>query len=122
MSYAPCPKCGSNSVSRERRIDGNTRCSACWHTAKSTLWDLEVAKKAVKKAAKKAAKVKTASVPTPKKIKWFAKGGGIAKCGPFETQVEAAKAMMLEPQPGGYGVAEDLRIFPDGVFMWPEET
>ena len=46
-----------------------------------------------------------------KKVNWFARGGGIAKCGPFTSQAEAAKAMVLVD--GG---------FPDNVFVWPEEV
>ncbi len=57
-----------------------------------------------------------------KAIVWFAKGGGIAKNGPFGSQIEAVNSMRLEPQRAGYGVAEDLRLFPDDVFVWPEEV
>lgn len=46
-----------------------------------------------------------------KRIVWFARGGGIKRCGPFKTQVEAAEAMELVG--GG---------FPADVFVWPEET
>lgn len=50
---------------------------------------------------------------TPKKprIEWFARGGGIAQCGPFPTQVRAVEAMRLVA--GG---------FPGDVFVWPEEV
>lgn len=47
----------------------------------------------------------------PSKIEWFARGGGIARCGPFESQAEAAASMRLVD--GG---------FPSDVFVWPEET
>jgi hypothetical protein len=47
-----------------------------------------------------------------KEIKWFARGGGIAKCGPFDTQLEATNAMRLVEDKG----------FPQDVFVWPEET
>ena len=41
--------------------------------------------------------------------RWFARGGGIEKCGPFKSQLEAVKAMMTTK-----GLpAEDC-------FVWPE--
>lgn len=43
------------------------------------------------------------------RVVWFARGGGIAKYGPFDTQIEAANAMRLVS--GG---------FPEDVFVWPE--
>ena len=50
-----------------------------------------------------------------RKIAWFAKGGGIAKMGPFRTQVEASNALRLEP------VKDSNKIFPDDAFVWCEE-
>lgn len=44
-------------------------------------------------------------------IKWFACGGGIAKYGPFDTQIDAVNAMRL---------ADDPSRFPPDVFVWPE--
>ena len=64
------------------------------------------------------------------RVQWFARGGGLTRTGPFETQVEAVKAMRLvrkkatldaktyefhthfEPHPDE---------FPPDVFVWPEE-
>jgi hypothetical protein len=46
---------------------------------------------------------------TTLEIKWFAKGLDIAKCGPFDTAVEAAASMELIG--GGK---------PDGFAIWPE--
>ena len=43
-------------------------------------------------------------------IQWFARGGGIARAGPFDTQVEAAASLMLRST--GHPV-------PD-AFVWPE--
>lgn len=67
-----------------------------------------------------------------KKIQWFARGGGIAKCGPFKSQVEATAAMRqvtetdqeyrrlvamhgpIRPQLKGG--------FPEDIFVWPEHV
>lgn len=73
-----------------------------------------------------------------RKIVWFAKGGGIAKCGPFDTQIEATNAMRLVKREartrivGNFlkGLAEVKLVheleqrgeFPDDVFVWPEEV
>jgi hypothetical protein len=71
------------------------------------------------------------------KIRWYARGGGIARCGPFRSQVEATNAMRLiktEPRtrivPDFHGGRADVRLvhepgqrqeFPPDVFVWPEE-
>ena len=34
-----CPKCGSDKIARERRIDGYTTCNSCGHKDKSENWD-----------------------------------------------------------------------------------
>ena len=48
------------------------------------------------------------------KLKWFARGGGIARCGPFASQAEAVKAMMLiNPKNKAFP-------YPDNLFVWPE--
>ena len=73
-----------------------------------------------------------------KKILWFAKGGGIAKCGPFKTQVEAVDAMRLVKYGARTRIAANFmkggvtlalvqqeaqpEEFPLDVFVWPEET
>ena len=47
-------------------------------------------------------------------IQWFARGGGIAKCGPYPSQLRAVDAMRL---------AGDKRdVFPPDIFVWPEEV
>ncbi len=51
------------------------------------------------------------------KVVWFAKGGGIAKAGPFKDQVEAAAALTLVPKG-----PHDLRVKPDDAFVWPERV
>ena len=63
------------------------------------------------------------------KIRWFARGGGVAKCGPFTTQVEATEAIReVEENDMEYKLAllcgEDRNQFkggfPDNAFVWPE--
>ena len=54
-----------------------------------------------------------------RKIVWFAKGGGIAKCGPFETQIEATNAMRLAKRPNNQGLWS-RELFPNDIFVWPE--
>jgi hypothetical protein len=63
-----------------------------------------------------------------KRVKWYAKGGGIARMGPFKSQAEASKHLKLAPQPElvpgsifkptshPWGDAE----FPPDAFVWPE--
>jgi len=65
-----------------------------------------------------------------KKIQWFARGGGIAKCGPFKSQVEATAAMRQvteTDQRYAWVVAmhgpirpQFKGMFPEDVFVWPE--
>lgn len=50
-----------------------------------------------------------------KKIVWYARGGGIAMSGPYKTQMDAVKAMLL------LGSTMDYPKFPDDVFIWPVE-
>lgn len=63
-----------------------------------------------------------------KKIVWFARGGGIKKAGPFDSQVAAVRAMKLidegpNPVRCGNSFREPLRGgFPSDVFVWPEEV
>lgn len=45
------------------------------------------------------------------KIVWYARGGGIEKCGPFKTQIEAVNAMRMAGRPDEY---------PADAFVWPE--
>lgn len=77
-------------------------------------------------------------MPKKKKIVWFAKGGGIAKCGPFKSQIEATNAMRLVKNEARTRIAYDFRKggasvalvheleqhaeFPPDVFVWPEEV
>jgi hypothetical protein len=71
--------------------------------------------------------VKTKTKP----VKWFARGGGIARSGPFDTQVEATRALRLAPEdahwsdtPAQYArkVRKAAARFPPDAFVWPEET
>jgi hypothetical protein len=71
------------------------------------------------------------------RIKWFARGGGIAKCGPFKSQIEATEAMRLVKYEAQTRIAYDFRKggakvwlehipaqlaeFSPDVFVWPEE-
>ena len=67
-------------------------------------------------------------------IKWFACGGGIAECGPFDSQVEAWEAMRLAPPALSYrermasiakGKAPRLpaaRKHPPDTQVWPERV
>lgn len=52
------------------------------------------------------------------KVLWFARGGEISRCGPFESQVEAWKAMRY--------TEEHKKIFrsdhPRDTAVWPEEV
>lgn len=66
-------------------------------------------------------------------VQWFARGGGVAQCGSFSSQIEAANAMRLITESD-----EDYRRylvnvrgtprpqlrggFPADVFVWPEVT
>jgi hypothetical protein len=73
-----------------------------------------------------------------KRVLWFARGGGIAKCGPFDTQIEAVNAMRLVHREARTRIAcnflkgkADVALihepaqraeFPPDVFVWPEEV
>ena len=66
-----------------------------------------------------------------KKVKWFARGGGIAQMGPFDTQIAATNAMRLVKRPARTRIAHDgclvhepeqRQEFPPDVFVWPEEV
>ena len=50
-----------------------------------------------------------------RKMLWFASGGDIARCGPFETQVDAYKAMILHPSRRSSSL-----IYPTNIIVWPE--
>lgn len=72
-----------------------------------------------------------------KKVRWFARGGGIAKCGPFDSQIEATNAMRLVKREARTRIGYDFRKgranvglvhepakraeFPDDMFVWLEE-
>lgn len=73
-----------------------------------------------------------------KRVLWFARGGGIARCGPFDTQIDAVNAMRLVKREARTRIAGDFRKgradvalvhepeqcaeFPSDVFVWPEEV
>ena len=48
-------------------------------------------------------------------IQWFAKGGGIAKIGPFESQIAATEAIRYAEPVNG-------QFFPIDAFVWPENA
>ena len=50
-------------------------------------------------------------------VLWFARGGGVARTGPFKTQVEAVKALVLASS-GPFGAP----LYPTDAFVWPEEV
>jgi hypothetical protein len=53
-----------------------------------------------------------------KRIQWFAAGGNIARCGPFESQVEAWASMRHTAE-----VREKTRLeHPRDTRVWPEEA
>lgn len=62
-------------------------------------------------------------------IVWYAKGGGIARWGPFASQVEAVRAMRLAPvhrerTPWGTEttpIKDKTPRYPDDMMVWPEE-
>jgi hypothetical protein len=54
-----------------------------------------------------------------KKIVWFARGGNIAKSGPYKTQIEAVNAMRLVNNPK---LDDTQPIFLRDIFVWPEEV
>lgn len=57
-----------------------------------------------------------------KKTVWFAKGGGIARVGPFASQIEATKALRLAHTPANQNNPRPSRAeFPADAFVWPEE-
>ena len=53
--------------------------------------------------------------PKTSRIVWFAAGGGIAKMGPYETQIAATNALRLGDDRPTH------RQFPKDAFVWPEE-
>lgn len=55
------------------------------------------------------------------KLQWFARGGGIARCGPFKTQVDAVEAMRhVDDAPRGH--VGPWGIFPADMLVWPERV
>lgn len=63
------------------------------------------------------------SVKTPA-IHWFASGGGIARCGPFSSQMEAYLAMRLtesaqREQRKTHGTESP---YPHDTVVWPEPS
>lgn len=81
-------------------------------------------------------KTKPAKKPPAERVQWFARGGGIARCGPFKDQIAATNAMRLVKKPARTRIGADLRSgradlclenipaqtaeFPPDVFVWPE--
>ena len=54
------------------------------------------------------------------RIVWYARGGGIAKMGPFDSQVRATDALRLGPDTKIF--RNSSLIFPSDAFVWPEEV
>lgn len=55
------------------------------------------------------------------KVVWFAKGGGIAKMGPFKSQAEAARHIRLVKSEATRWAPAQQAEFPADAFVWPEE-
>ena len=51
-----------------------------------------------------------------KKTVWYARSGDIARMGPYDSQVKAAKAIKLVKQ------VRSNAEFHDNAFIWPEEV
>lgn len=49
-----------------------------------------------------------------KKTVWYARGGGISKTNPFNTQEEASKCLLL------HGSTKPRPLFPNDAFVWSE--
>ena len=60
------------------------------------------------------------------KIVWYARGGYVARSGPYRTQLEAAKSLMVhrdccKSKCWPYTAKCDCGLSPiDGAFVWPE--
>lgn len=61
------------------------------------------------------------------KVQWFARGGDMARMGPFKTQVEATNALRLVPpvvariRGAEFVVGRGITLlFPPDAFVWPE--
>ena len=61
------------------------------------------------------------------KVVWFASGGHVARSGPYETQVEAAKTLMVHAENCATKIWPrtdlcDCKLRPvENAFVWPEE-
>ena len=53
----------------------------------------------------------------PKTV-WYARGGGISKCGPFKTQEQAIQKMRLAKD----RIVEPAFPYPQDLFVWPEKA
>lgn len=53
-------------------------------------------------------------------ILWYARGGNIARMGPFQSQVEAQRALQLAVEPGEESPC--LPRYPANAYTWPEEV
>jgi hypothetical protein len=52
------------------------------------------------------------------RLRWYAAGGGVARCGPFASQVEAWEAMRLAPDIA----ARERLTHPRDTRVWPERA
>ena len=48
------------------------------------------------------------------KVQWFARGGDVLRMGPFDSQADATRALILSNSPRG------MPTFPPDAFVWPE--
>jgi len=63
----------------------------------------------------KAKQIEITNLTKECKMVWYASGGDIARCGPFENQIVAYEAMILHPSRRISNL-----IFPENVIVWPE--
>ena len=52
-----------------------------------------------------------------KQVVWYARGGDVIRAGPFDSQIEATKSLILKSDRRD-GIPE----FPQNYFVWPEEV
>lgn len=57
--------------------------------------------------------------PPTSRVKWFAATGAIAKAGPFDSQVDAWRAIRLSDE--FLAASGTRRPFADNAIVWPEE-
>lgn len=54
-------------------------------------------------------------------VKWFARGGNLAKMGPFDSQLAATNALRITKESAARMGTPNAIFHPD-AFVWPEEV